>query len=263
MRPPLAAGLAGGRRRPARPCWCCWARSSTRCWWSRCSTPSPRCPTARCAPRSCAWPTRRACTVDDVLVADASRRTTTLNAYVSGFGGTRRVVVYDTLVDDLPEDQALSVVAHELAHAEHDDVVTGSVLGARRARWSASGCSALVVGAVGRRTGVGDGRPGGRAAGAGAAGASGTLRGEPAGERRQPGDRDPCRRRRAARRPTTRRPSSPCSASWRCGRWPTRRPPAWSQLWFGSHPTTLERIAIARQLGRQGDLRPAGRLDTP
>ena len=53
--------------------------------------------------------------VDDVLVADASRRTTTLNAYVSGFGSTRRVVVYDNLVDDLPEDQALSVVAHELA----------------------------------------------------------------------------------------------------------------------------------------------------
>ena len=37
--------------------------------------------------------------VDDVLVADASRRTTTLNAYVSGFGSTRRVVVYDNLLD--------------------------------------------------------------------------------------------------------------------------------------------------------------------
>jgi STE24 endopeptidase len=29
------------------------------------------------------------------------------------------------------------------------------------------------------------------------------------------------------------------------------QPPAWSQFWFGSHPTTLERIAIARQLGEQ------------
>src|SRR6185312_7242543 len=35
--------------------------------------------------------------VDDVLVADASRRTTSLNAYVSGFGSTRRIVVYDTV----------------------------------------------------------------------------------------------------------------------------------------------------------------------
>ena len=68
--------------------------------------------------------------VDEVLVADASRRTTTLNAYVSGFGGTRRVVLYDTLVRDLPKDKALSVVAHELVHAQHDDVLVGSLLGA-------------------------------------------------------------------------------------------------------------------------------------
>ena len=68
--------------------------------------------------------------VDDVLEADASRRTTTLNAYVSGFGGTRRVVLYDNLVRDVPEDQVLSVVAHELGHARHDDVLTGSLLGA-------------------------------------------------------------------------------------------------------------------------------------
>ena len=55
--------------------------------------------------------------IDDVLEADASRRTTTLNAYVSGFGGTRRVVLYDNLVRDVPQDQVLSVVAHELGHA--------------------------------------------------------------------------------------------------------------------------------------------------
>ena len=51
--------------------------------------------------------------VDDVLVADASRRTTTLNAYVSGFGGTRRVVLYDNLVDGVPPAEVLSVVAPE------------------------------------------------------------------------------------------------------------------------------------------------------
>lgn len=67
--------------------------------------------------------------VDDVLVADASRRTTTLNAYVSGFGSTRRVVLYDNLVDQEPEDEVLSVVAHELGHAKYDDVLTGSLLG--------------------------------------------------------------------------------------------------------------------------------------
>ena len=49
--------------------------------------------------------------IDDVLVADASRRTTTLNAYVSGFGSTRRVVVYDTLLDGLPQPQIEMIVA--------------------------------------------------------------------------------------------------------------------------------------------------------
>lgn len=68
--------------------------------------------------------------VSDVLVADASRRTTTLNAYVSGFGSTRRVVLYDNLVDDVPQRETLVVVAHELGHARHHDVVTGTALGA-------------------------------------------------------------------------------------------------------------------------------------
>jgi STE24 endopeptidase len=68
--------------------------------------------------------------VEDVLEADASRRTTTLNAYVSGFGSTRRVVLYDNLVRGVPREEALSVVAHELSHASHDDVLHGSLLGA-------------------------------------------------------------------------------------------------------------------------------------
>ena len=68
-------------------------------------------------------------TVDDVLVADASRRTTTVNAYVSGFGGTRRVVVYDNLLNQLTADQARSVIAHELGHARHNDVLVGTALG--------------------------------------------------------------------------------------------------------------------------------------
>jgi len=68
--------------------------------------------------------------IEDVLVADASRRTTTLNAYVSGFGGTRRVVVYDNLLRDLSPAEARVVIAHELGHAKHDDVLLGTALGA-------------------------------------------------------------------------------------------------------------------------------------
>ncbi|MDN4172967.1 M48 family metallopeptidase [Nocardioides sp. SOB77] len=88
--------------------------------------------------------------IGEVLVADASRRTSTLNAYVSGFGASRRVVLYDTLVEDLSADQALSVVAHELGHAKHGDVVVGTTLGAAGAL-VAVGLLAVVVGRLGHR----------------------------------------------------------------------------------------------------------------
>ncbi|BCB78909.1 hypothetical protein Pflav_053190 [Phytohabitans flavus] len=68
--------------------------------------------------------------VKDVLVADASRRTRAVNAYVSGLGPTRRIVVYDTLLREAPPEEVTSVVAHELGHAKDRDVFTGSLLGA-------------------------------------------------------------------------------------------------------------------------------------
>ncbi|GAA2028178.1 hypothetical protein GCM10009740_17230 [Terrabacter terrae] len=67
--------------------------------------------------------------VRDVLVADASRRTTGLNAYVSGFGATRRIVVYDTLLREARAGEVRSVVAHELGHAKARDPATGALLG--------------------------------------------------------------------------------------------------------------------------------------
>lgn len=68
--------------------------------------------------------------VDDILVADASRRTRTLNAYVSGLGATRRIVVYDTLVEGSSPQVVRLVVAHELGHTAARDVLRGTVLGA-------------------------------------------------------------------------------------------------------------------------------------
>ncbi|XVU27300.1 M48 family metallopeptidase [Actinoplanes sp. CA-054009] len=68
--------------------------------------------------------------VKDVLVADASRRTRAVNAYVSGIGPTRRIVVYDTMLTEATPDEVVSVTAHELGHAKDGDVLTGTILGA-------------------------------------------------------------------------------------------------------------------------------------
>ncbi|MEU9885485.1 M48 family metallopeptidase [Sphaerisporangium sp. NPDC051011] len=80
--------------------------------------------------------------VKDVLVADASRRTTALNAYVSGFGATRRIVVYDTLLR-APEKEVELVVAHELGHAKRGDVLYGTLVGALGA--AAGACLLFLV----------------------------------------------------------------------------------------------------------------------
>ncbi|WP_434582125.1 M48 family metalloprotease [Carbonactinospora thermoautotrophica] len=68
--------------------------------------------------------------VREVLVADASRRTTALNAYVSGFGSTRRIVVYDTTLKSASPDETRLIVAHELGHAKRGDVLHGTLIGA-------------------------------------------------------------------------------------------------------------------------------------
>jgi STE24 endopeptidase len=63
--------------------------------------------------------------VGEVYRVDASRRTTGANAYVTGLGHTKRVVLYDNLIEDFTPAEVRSVVAHELAHVKHDDVPRG------------------------------------------------------------------------------------------------------------------------------------------
>jgi STE24 endopeptidase len=62
-----------------------------------------------------------------VLVADASRRSTRLNAFIVGMGPTEQIVLYDNLIE-LPPRQVAAVLAHELAHQEHADVTRGTLL---------------------------------------------------------------------------------------------------------------------------------------
>jgi len=96
--------------------------------------------------------------VREVLVADASRRTTALNAYVSGIGATRRIVVYDTLLSGARPRDAELVVAHELGHVVHRDVLYGTVLGALGA--AAGACAVGLLARWGALTGAA-GVPGG------------------------------------------------------------------------------------------------------
>lgn len=63
--------------------------------------------------------------IGEVYRVDASRRVRALNAYVDGLGPTKRVVLYDTLLERANRDELRSVVAHELGHVKHDDVLRG------------------------------------------------------------------------------------------------------------------------------------------
>ncbi|MEO6496160.1 MAG: M48 family metalloprotease [Solirubrobacteraceae bacterium] len=63
--------------------------------------------------------------VGEVYEMDASKRTTAANAYVTGLGSTKRVVIYDNLLEDFTPEQVRVVVAHELAHVHYSDVPHG------------------------------------------------------------------------------------------------------------------------------------------
>jgi STE24 endopeptidase len=181
--------------------------------------------------------------VEDVLVSDASRRTTTLNAYVSGFGGTRRIVVYDNLLEGVPQDEALSVVAHELAHVRHQDVLVGTTLGAL-ASVAAVCALALLLDTRWVRSRAGPAVRPGVTAFLVAVLALGGLLSSPAEnvvsraiEARA--DRtalaatdDPDAFEAVQRQLALRSLADPT-------------PPEWSRIWFSSHPTVLQRLGLA------------------
>ena len=186
--------------------------------------------------------------VDDVLVADASRRTTTLNAYVTGFGDTRRVVLYDTLLESTSRAETLAVVSHELAHAKHDDVLVGTALGAAGALVAVGLLGAL----VGRRyAGLTDPAVVPLLLALFALGSALATPIENGLSRpvETRADVDGLRTTRdlAAFEQLQR------ALDVRSLTDPT--PPALSQWWFGSHPTSLQRIAIGRRVMESLDSR--------
>jgi len=66
--------------------------------------------------------------VKKISVMNASKRSTKLNAFFSGFGKMKQVVLFDTLISKLTKDEVISVLAHEIGHAKHMDVLKNMVL---------------------------------------------------------------------------------------------------------------------------------------
>ncbi len=66
--------------------------------------------------------------VRDIKVMDASRRTTKLNAYFTGFGSSKTIVLFDNLVNAMTPDEICAVFAHELGHGLHKDVLKRQIM---------------------------------------------------------------------------------------------------------------------------------------
>lgn len=63
-----------------------------------------------------------------VFVMDASKRDNRLNAYFGGLGTTKRVVLFDTLINKLEKDEIIAVLGHELGHFKHKDLLKNIIL---------------------------------------------------------------------------------------------------------------------------------------
>ena len=59
----------------------------------------------------------------NIFVIDGSKRSTKANAYFSGFGREKRVTLYDTLINDLNEDEIVAVLAHEVGHYKRKHII--------------------------------------------------------------------------------------------------------------------------------------------
>lgn len=66
--------------------------------------------------------------VRDIKVMDASRRTTKLNAYFTGFGSTKTIVLFDNLVNAMTPDEICAVFAHELGHGINKDTLKMQIM---------------------------------------------------------------------------------------------------------------------------------------
>lgn len=61
--------------------------------------------------------------LENIFVIDGSKRSTKANAYFSGFGKQKRITLYDTLIEDLEEEEIVAVLAHEVGHYKRKHII--------------------------------------------------------------------------------------------------------------------------------------------
>ena len=66
--------------------------------------------------------------VKEIKVMDASRRTRKLNAYFTGFGRTKEIVLYDNLLEKVSPEEIVAIFAHEMGHGLHHDTLKGQIM---------------------------------------------------------------------------------------------------------------------------------------
>ena len=215
--------------------------SRTRARWSSipCSTAS-RAPAGQTRQDVLDLARRAAFEVGQVYEVDASRRTTAANAYVTGLGSTKRVVLYDNLVQHFTRDETRLVVAHELGHVHYRRRAREACSGSRWSPRSRCSPSARLSEPARRRRGR----------------ARAAARCRPRGARRSPSwrrgdgiDLQPLSRRVEARADTfslrdDRRGGAVhlVRAADRLRNVGDPDPPGWVTRLLGTHPPTIERI---------------------
>ena len=66
--------------------------------------------------------------LDNIYVMDGSKRSTKGNAFFSGLGPRKRIVLYDTLIKDLSEEEIVAVLAHEVGHMKKKHILQGTLI---------------------------------------------------------------------------------------------------------------------------------------
>lgn len=66
--------------------------------------------------------------LDNIFVIDGSKRSTKANAYFTGFGKKKRIVLYDTLINKHTTNELVAILAHEIGHYKHRHILKGMVL---------------------------------------------------------------------------------------------------------------------------------------